>query len=67
MKPILDRFPDFAGLLESGEDEEQSNALRAAETIGRPLGDPHWLDEIEASLGRSVRPGKRGPKTLVNK
>lgn len=67
VKPILDRFPDFAGLLESGEDEEQSNALRAAETIGRPLGDPHWLDEIEASLGRSVRPGKRGPKTLVNK
>ena len=67
VKPVLDRFPDFAGLLEAGEDEEQSKALRAAETTGRPLGDPHWLDQIEAALGRSVRAGKRGPKARGNK
>ena len=67
MKPMRERFADFAGLLEAGEDVQMSKALRAAETTGRPLGDPHWLDEIEAALGRSVRPGKRGPKARDNK
>ena len=64
--PVLDRFPDFAALLESGEDAEQSQALRAAETIGRPLGARQWLDEIETALGRPVRPGRRGPKVGAN-
>ena len=64
VKPVRERFPDFAGLLKAGEDEDQSKALRAAETTGRPLGDPH---EIEAALGRSVRAGKRGPKARGNK
>ena len=65
--PVLDRFPDFAALLERGEDDEMSNALRAAETVGRPLGNSKWLDEIEAKLGREVRPRKRGPKAAAGK
>ncbi|MBL6927627.1 MAG: transposase [Rhodospirillales bacterium] len=62
-EPVLKRFPDFTALLESGEEEEMSKSLRAAETIGRPLGEAEWLQEIEAELGRRVRPEKRGRKT----
>ena len=37
-------------------------ALRAAETIGRPLGDPPFLDRLAARAGRDPRPRKRGRK-----
>ena len=62
VKPLLKRFPDFAALLESGEDAEMSKSLRAAETIGRPLGEAKWLKRIEEKLGRRVRAKKRGRK-----
>jgi putative transposase len=38
VRPVLDRIPNFGSLLESAEDEARTAALRAAETIGRPLG-----------------------------
>lgn len=62
VKPVLDRCPDFKALLKSGEDEEMSQKIRKAETIGRPIGTSEWLDDLETRLGRTVRPGKRGPK-----
>jgi putative transposase len=34
----------------------------AAETIGRPLGSPAFLDRLTALTGRDPRPRKRGPK-----
>jgi len=30
--------------------------------VGRPLGSETFLRRIEAATGRSVAPGKRGPK-----
>ena len=36
--------------------------LRRAETIGRPIGDPDWLEALEARTGRTLAPGRRGPK-----
>jgi putative transposase len=36
--------------------------LRAAETLGRPLGAPTFLDRLAALTGRDPRPPKRGPK-----
>jgi len=36
--------------------------LRAAESIGRPLGDDRFLARIERLTKRRLRPGKRGPK-----
>jgi hypothetical protein len=36
--------------------------LRAAESIGRPLGGDRFLARIERLTGRSLKPGKRGPK-----
>jgi len=60
--PVLERWPDFAAMLKSGEDEPMSSALRRAETIGRPIGAKDWLEQVERKLGRTVRPAKRGPK-----
>ena len=62
VKPVLGRFPDFARLMKSGENESELKALRTSETTGCPLGTEAWLDKIETSLGHSVRPQKRGPK-----
>jgi len=36
--------------------------LRAAETIGRPLGSPAFFDRLAALPGREPRPGKRSRK-----
>jgi putative transposase len=59
--PLLDRIDGrFADLIATGPTPEELAALRAAETIGRPLGAPRFLDRLEAKLGRTLRPGKRG-------
>jgi hypothetical protein len=39
-------------------------ALRAAETIGRPLGSPTVLEKLAATTGRDARPKPRGPKPM---
>ena len=64
--PVLGRVPDFAALLQTGEDASLSEALRRAESVGRPLGDSSFLDRVEAMLGRNPKPGKRGPKPKNN-
>lgn len=63
--PVLERIPDFAALVGSGEDEALSSALRRAEAIGRPLGDDRFLDRIANLLGRDPKPGKRGRKKVA--
>ena len=65
-RPVLDRVPDFAALLASGEDQELSDALRRSETVGRPLGASAFLERVEAILGRDPTPQKRGPKPRGN-
>lgn len=61
--PVLERVPDFAALLQSGEDAQLSEALRRSESTGRPLGSSAFLDHVQAMLGRNPRPQKRGPKS----
>ena len=60
--PVLERVPDFAALLRSGEDMSLSEALRRSESTGRPLGSSAFLDRVEALLGRDPKPSKRGPR-----
>lgn len=60
--PALERFPDFAALLSAAEEEEKLQAIRKAETTGRPLGSGSWLESMEALTGRTLTPRKRGPK-----
>ena len=62
LAPIRDRVPDFAALLAGAEDGEAFARLRAAESIGRPLGNERFMARLEGLSGRKLRPGKRGPK-----
>jgi len=61
--PLLERCSGrFADLLDTALAPEPVAALRAAETIGRPLGSPAFLDALAARTGRDPRPRRRGPK-----
>lgn len=51
---VLDRWPDFASMIETEPTGVQMNALRKAETSGRPLGSAAWAETL------GVRIGKRG-------
>jgi putative transposase len=62
VKPLLDRAPRFADLLDGDPDDPGFAALRRAELIGRPLGSAQFTATIERRLGRVVTPGKRGRK-----
>jgi putative transposase len=59
--PIRERFPDFADLI-AAADAEAFARLRAAESIGRPLGDDRFMAKIERATKRRLKPRKRGPK-----
>ncbi len=61
-QPVLERFPDMGEMLKREADADALHRLRAAETIGRPLGEPGFLRRIERKTGRDLMPGKRGPK-----
>ena len=62
LAPIRERFPRFADLLDGEPDTDMFDRLRAAESIGRPLGDDRFLTRLERLTRRSLKPGKRGPK-----
>jgi putative transposase len=62
LAPVRDRFGRFADLLDSEPDQDLFKQLRAAESIGRPLGDDRFLARIERRTGRVLKAGKRGPK-----
>ena len=55
---MLDRIPHLKGLLEADADEDFSD-LRRAETTGRPLGTPEFVDGLEKILGRKI--ARRAP------
>ena len=58
---VAERMPNFASLLAAAEDEQAIERLRRAESIGRPIGAPHFLDGLEQSYGRKLRTARRGP------
>jgi len=64
LKPIRDRFPNFADMLASEPEIEMFERLRAAESIGRPLGNDRFVARLERLTGRALKPGKRGPRPL---
>ena len=61
--PALERVGDFAAFLGDSFDEALSYAaLRKAESVGRPVGSPEWLEDMETRTRLALRPQKRGPK-----
>jgi putative transposase len=54
-------FPTL-DLPDSEPEQDLFDALRGAESIGRPLGDNRFLTRIERLTGRQLKPSKRGPK-----
>ena len=63
LKPIRERFPRFADLLDDEPEADLFDRLRAAGSVGRPLGGDRFLARISGSItARTLRPGKRGPK-----
>jgi putative transposase len=62
LAPIRERFPRFADLLAVPPEPEAFARLRAAESIGRPLGGEGFLGRIERATKRRLKPRKRGPK-----
>jgi putative transposase len=61
--PALERVGDFKAFLDEAFDEAFTYAaLRKAESIGRPVGSPQWLEDMEARTGLILKPKKRGPK-----
>ncbi len=60
---FLSQFPDMKSLLGDDDDmDARMNDLRKAESIGRPIGAPSFLERMEHKLGRTLKAGKRGPK-----
>jgi putative transposase len=59
---IRDRIPDFAGFLAGADNGEAFAAPAGSESIGRPLGDKHFMAALERLTKRRLGPGKRGPK-----
>jgi putative transposase len=62
LSPVRERFPRFADLLETEPETDLFERLRAAESVGRPLGDDRFLARLERRTGRALKPAKRGPK-----
>lgn len=60
--PMLSRFPDIRALLAADQNAEHLGRLRAAETIGRPVGSPAFMRSIERKTGRPLTPAKPGRK-----
>jgi putative transposase len=58
VRPLLDRAPRFADLLDADSEPEAFVRLRRSELIGRPLGSAGFVAEIEKRLGRLLAPGK---------
>ena len=65
--PIKERIPDFAELLAGPPAADLFPRLRAAESIGRPIGHERFLARVERLAKRRLRPGKRGPKAKQRK
>jgi putative transposase len=54
VSPILQRFPDFGGLIAALEKFREFEPLRQAETNGRPLGSRMWIEKLEEKTGRNL-------------
>jgi putative transposase len=62
VRPLLDLVPNWADLLRGGLADAEADAIRAGERTGRPLGDPAFVERLEADLDRVLKRRKPGRK-----
>ena len=60
--PIIESIGNWADWLAAEDLPDQLEAIRTATTRDFPLGEDSFVLELEARLGRPLRPQKRGPK-----
>jgi putative transposase len=63
--PMLSRFPDIKALLSADENKDNLKRLRAAESVGRPIGNAAFMKVIERKSGRKLAAAKPGRKPKV--
>lgn len=64
--PLLKLVPNWSNFLQLTQPEE-IELLQRHERTGRPLGNDYFIDTLEATLGRVLRPQKPGPKGNASK
>jgi putative transposase len=64
VRPVLDRIPHLKGLLATDAKDDFSD-LRRAESTGRPLGAPEFVDGLEKMLGRKIARRAPGRKRVT--
>jgi hypothetical protein len=67
VRPLPERAPNFADLIEAGPDGAAFTALRRNEAIGRPLGSSAFVEAVARQLGRAATPAKRGRKPKASR
>ena len=64
--PVVSRVGGFATFLDRSFDDDDFNAIRRAELIGRPVGSADFIAGLEKRLGRPLAPRKRGRKATAD-
>ncbi len=60
--PLLDRLGSVTALIDTEPEAEALARLRAAETIGRPLGSDEFVTRLEGIVQRRLRRQQSGRK-----
>jgi putative transposase len=67
VSPLLAMVGDWRGFLNSALREEELLDLRAHGRTGRPLGNSAFLEKLEATVGRALRPRNGGRPSKLRK
>jgi putative transposase len=60
-KALIERFGDWRALLAAGLPRDSVEEIHRHERTGRPLGDRLFVEQLEATVGRRLRPRPPGP------
>lgn len=60
--PLLERWPDWSAVLDTGLADDTRQAIRSRESSGHPLGDEAFVTAMTEHASRPLAPRRRGPK-----
>lgn len=60
--PLLEMARDWELFLAGATEDEHLNVIKKHERTGRPLGAEDFVEKLESTLNRPLKPGKPGPK-----